>query len=198
MDKGVLKNAKGQRFRFEILEDSPMFDRWILPFIANLKKLGITATIRQIDVAQYQNRVNDFDYDMVTVLMPQSLTPGNEQMAFWGSESADQPGSQNLAGIKSPVVDAMIDHIIHADTMESWSRATRALDRVLLWNFYVIPQWYSGTFRIAYWNNVERPARTRPTGCPCRMRGGRSSFYTSHWAAKHAIDQKNPLSSLRH
>lgn len=166
MDKGVLKNAKGQAFRFEILEDSPMFDRWILPFISNLKKLGITATIRQIDVAQYQNRVNDFDYDMVTVLMPQSLTPGNEQMAFWGSESADQPGSQNLPGIKNKAVDAMIDHIIHADTMEELVTATRALDRVLLWNFYVIPQWYSGTFRIAYWNNVERPGQNPPYGLP--------------------------------
>ncbi len=166
MDKGVLKNSKGEAFRFEIMEDSPMFDRWILPFIANLKKLGITAELRQIDVAQYQNRVNDFDFDVITILMPQSLTPGNEQMSFWGSEFADQPGSQNVIGIKNPVVDAMIDKIIHAETYETLTSATRALDRVLLWNFYVIPQWYSGTFRIAYWDKIARPAVNPPYGLP--------------------------------
>ncbi len=165
-EKGVLKNADGDVFAFEIVIDSPMFDRWLLPFVANLRKLGIQARIREVDSAQYQNRLNDFDFDMTIKVFPQSLTPGNEQFSFWGSETADLPGSQNLMGIKNPVVDALIDTIIHAETREALVTATRALDRVLLWHFYVIPQWHIDRFRIAYWQHLGRPENTPPYGLP--------------------------------
>lgn len=166
LDKGVLKNAKGDIFKFEIITDSPMFDRWILPFLGNLKKLGITANLREIDAAQYQNRLTDFDFDMSISVFPQTLTPGNEQHAFWGSDMADEPGSQNLMGIKNPAVDAMINHILHAKTRDDLVTATRALDRVLIWGFYVIPQWYSGNFRIAHWSHLGRPPKNPPFGLP--------------------------------
>lgn len=166
MDKGVLKNEQGKNFEFEIMLDSPMFDRWLLPFVANLKKLGIVAKIREIDVSQYQNRVNDFDFDMTITTIPQSLTPGNEQYAFFGSETADTPGSQNFAGINNPIVDELIEKIVHATSREELITATRAMDRVLLWNFYVIPQWYSDKFRIAYWSKLGQPAENPPFGLP--------------------------------
>lgn len=166
LQNGVLRNEKGEAFRFEILLDSGMFDRWILPFIGNLKKLGIQTELREVDVAQYQNRMNDFDFDMTVGGFAESLTPGNEQIAYWGSELADQPGGMNLAGVKNPAIDALVDHIIHAQTREELVTATHALDRVLLWNFYVIPQWYSGTFRLAYWNRITGPAQNPPYGLP--------------------------------
>lgn len=166
MDKNVLRNAKGEAFEFEILTDSTMFDRWLLPFIANLRKLGIKAHLREIDVAQYQNRMNDFDFDVTITTFSQSLTPGNEQLAYWGSEMADQPGSLNIIGIKNPVLDQLIKKLVHAETYESLTSITQALDRVLLWNFYVIPQWYVGTFRIAYWDKLGHPAENPPYGLP--------------------------------
>jgi len=166
MDQGVLKNKNGKPFEFEIMTDSAMFDRWVLPFVANLKKLGIVANIREIDPAQYQNRMNGFDFDMTITTIPQSLTPGNEQRAFFGSETADAQGSMNLAGVKNPVVDALIEKIVHAQTREELVTATRALDRVLQWNFYVIPQWYLNTFRIAYWNTLGHPETNPPYGLP--------------------------------
>jgi microcin C transport system substrate-binding protein len=166
LQNGVLKNKDGDVFKFEIVTDSPMFDRWLLPFVGNLKKLGITVNIREIDSAQYQNRLNDFDFDMTIISLPQSLTPGNEQYAYFGSEMADEPGSQNYSGIKNKAVDALIDDIVHAQTRDEMVTATRAMDRILLWNFYVIPQWYSNSFRIAYWDKLGRPAENPPYGLP--------------------------------
>ena len=166
LDGKTLRNANGKAFEFEILTDSPMFERWLLPFVANLKRLGITVTVREVDTAQYQNRLTDFDYDMTIISIGQSLTPGNEQHAYWSSEMADQPGSSNLMGIENPVVDALVDKIISASTYEELQTATRALDRVLLWNFYVIPQWYVGTFRVAYWDKFGRPSINPPYGLP--------------------------------
>lgn len=166
LEKGMLVNKDGKPFVFEIMTDSPMFDRWLLPFVANLKKLGVVAKIREIDSAQYQNRMNEFDFDMTITTIPQSLTPGNEQYSFFGSETADQPGSQNLAGVKDPVVDMLIDKIIHAETREELITATRAMDRVLLWKFYVIPQWYIDRFRIAYWDTLDQPKENPPYGLP--------------------------------
>lgn len=166
LDGGVLKNDKGEAFKFEILYDGNMFDRWILPFIANLKKLGIAANLRIIDVAQYQNRMNDFDFDMTVSSFGQSLTPGNEQSAYWGSEGADQPGGMNMMGIKNPVIDALAADIVKAKTYDELTTITHALDRTLLWNFYVIPQWYVGTFRIAYASTLGRPTVNPPYGLP--------------------------------
>lgn len=162
----ALVNAKGEAMQFEILVDSPTFERWIQPFMRNLEKLGIKTTLRIVDTAQYQNRFNDFDFDMTINVFPQSLTPGNEQIDFWSSTKADIKGSRNLPGIKSPVVDALIEKIIHAKDRKELITATRALDRVLQWNFYVIPQWHTDVFRIATWDMFGRPAVNPPYGLP--------------------------------
>jgi microcin C transport system substrate-binding protein len=166
VEGGKLVNAEGQPFRFEILLNGPSFERHTLPFIQNLKRLGIEATVRAIDPAQYQNRLDEFDFDMVVGSFGQSLSPGNEQREYWGSEAADIRGSRNVIGIKDPVVDHLIDRIIEAPTREDLVTATRALDRVLLWGHYVIPHWHSRTFRVAYWNKFDRPETTPPYGLP--------------------------------
>jgi microcin C transport system substrate-binding protein len=119
--------------------------------------MGIEATIRTVDTAQYQNRVRDFDYDMIVGTIPQSESPGNEQRDFFGSEAADRQGSRNLAGIRSEAVDALVDAIIFAENREALITATRALDRVLLHSHIVIPQWHISASRIAYWDKFGRP-----------------------------------------
>jgi microcin C transport system substrate-binding protein len=164
VEDGRLVNAEGQPFRFEILLNGPSFERHTLPFVQNLERLGIEATVRTVDPAQYQNRMDSFDFDMTVESFGQSLSPGNEQRDFWGSEAADIPGSRNTIGIKSPVVDHLIDRIIEAPTREDLVTATRALDRVLLWGHYVIPHWHSRVFHIAYWNKFDRPEITPPYG----------------------------------
>lgn len=157
LEKGQLVDAKGAPFTFEILESSPLFERWVQPFLRNLERLGIKAQLRAVDTAQYQNRLNSFDFDMVIHVFGQSLSPGNEQRDMWSSAKADQLGSRNLIGIKNEAVDALVEKVVAAPDRESLVTATRALDRVLLWNHYVIPHWYSGVFRIAYWNKLGVP-----------------------------------------
>ena len=147
----------GQTLKFEILLHSDTFERWVAPFVANLKKLGVLATMRTVDTSQYQNRMDSFDFDMTIGSFPQSLSPGNEQLDFWGSEKADIKGSRNIIGIKNPVVDDLIKRIIFAKDREGLIAATRSLDRVLLWNHYVIPQWHIDYYRIAYWDKFGRP-----------------------------------------
>jgi microcin C transport system substrate-binding protein len=164
VEDGRLVNAQGQPFRFEILLNGPSFERHTLPFVQNLERLGIAATVRAVDPAQYQNRMDDFDFDMTVESFGQSLSPGNEQRDFWGSEAAGIPGSRNTIGIKDPVVDHLIDRIIEAPTREDLVTATRALDRVLLWGHYVIPHWHSRIFRVAYWNKFDRAETTPPYG----------------------------------
>ena len=161
-----LVNAQGQPFRFEILLNGPSFERHTLPFVKNLERLGIEATVRTVDPAQYQNRMNEFDFDMTVEAFGQSLSPGNEQRDYWGSEAADTPGSRNTIGIKNPAVDHLIDKIIQAPTREDLVTATRALDRVLLWGHYVIPHWHTRTFRVAYWDKFDRPDTNPPYGLP--------------------------------
>ena len=161
-----LVNAQGQPFRFEILLNGPSFERHTLPFVKNLERLGIEATVRTVDPAQYQNRMNEFDFDMTVEAFGQSLSPGNEQRDFWGSEAADIPGSRNTIGIKNPAIDHLIDKIIQAPTREDLVTATRALDRVLLWGHYVIPHWHTRTFRVAYWDKFDRPDINPPYGLP--------------------------------
>ncbi|MEZ0223794.1 MAG: extracellular solute-binding protein [Alphaproteobacteria bacterium] len=148
----------GQPFQFEILSYTETFERWILPFIANLKKLGIAAKFRKVDAAQYQHRVEDFDFDMTLSSFGQSLSPGNEQLNFWGSSKADVKGSHNIIGIKSPVVDDLITKLVSAKDREELIATCHALDRVLLWGYYVIPNWYIDKWRVAYWNKFGRPA----------------------------------------
>ena len=148
----------GKPLTFEILIDSPAFERWILPFIGNLKKLGITATLRNVDTAQYQHRIEDFDFDMTVHTFGESLSPGNEQRNFWGSDKADVKGSPNVIGIKNPVIDDLILKLISAKDREELIAICHAIDRVLLWNYYVIPNWYHGVFWIAYWDKFGHPA----------------------------------------
>ena len=151
----VLKNEKGEPFRFEILIDSASSAAWeriTLPYIRNLKRLGITATLRAVDTTQYKNRTDSFDFDMIVFVWGQSTSPGNEQRYFWGSAAADMNGSQNYAGIKNPVVDELIEKIIEASDRKKLVTAVKALDRVLLWEYYVVPHWYIPSVRLVYWN----------------------------------------------
>ncbi len=155
-----LVNAKGEQMQFEILLDDPTFERVALAFVKNLERLGIDARVRTIDAAQYQNRLNGFDFDMIMTVIAQSLSPGNEQRDFWSSGSADIQGSRNFAGIKDPVVDKLVDLVIKASDRKSLVARTQALDRILLWGHYVIPNWHLASYRVAYWNKFSRPAIT--------------------------------------
>jgi len=160
-----LTHAKtGQVFEFEIMLVQPTFERVVLPFVKNLSRLGITANVRTVDSAQYQKRVDDYDYDMIVSSWGQSQSPGNEQREFWGSAAADRPGSRNAAGIKDPIVDELIENLIAAPDRKSLVTATRALDRVLLWKFIVIPNWHSPVDRVAYWNMFGQPKITPDSG----------------------------------
>jgi microcin C transport system substrate-binding protein len=125
--------------------------------LRNLERLGIKGTIRMVDSAQYTRRLNVFDYDIVVGNFAQSDSPGNEQRDFWGSESAAREGSMNLIGVKSAAIDKLIDHVIFAKDRAELVAATHALDRALLWNEFVVPQWYAPTVRIAYWDRYGQP-----------------------------------------
>ena len=153
----LVNDKTGQPFTFEILLDNPQFERVVLPFMQNLKRIGVIARVRTVDTAQYQQRMNNFDYDMAIVSFPESLSPGNEQREYWGSAAADQPGSNNVLGVKSKVIDALITELIHAKSRADLIAHTRALDRVLQYGYYVIPQFHIGAFRVAYWDKFRRP-----------------------------------------
>ncbi len=148
----------GREMRFTILLDNPTFERVTLPFVRNLEQLGIEARVRTVDTSQYQNRMDSFDFDMTVQLIGQSQSPGNEQRNYWSCAAAETDGSRNYSGICDPVVDELIERVIYARDRNDLIHATRALDRVLLWGHYVIPQWHVNTFRIAYWNKFHRPA----------------------------------------
>ena len=155
-----LAGPGGEAMEIEFLIVSPQFERIIAPMVKNLEKLGVAAKIRLVDSAQYEKRLEDFDFDMITGVIGQSLSPGNEQNNYWTSVAADTPGSRNYAGIKDPVVDALVEKVIAAPDRDSLIAATRALDRVLLRGHYVIPHWHIQHFRVAYWNKFARPAVT--------------------------------------
>jgi len=155
---GVLTNVKtGQQMKVEFLLVSPLFERIVQPYLRNLERLGIKGTIRMVDSAQYTRRLNVFDYDIVVSNFAQSDSPGNEQRAFWGSEAAGREGSMNLIGVKNPAIDRLIDHVIFAKDRAELVAATRALDRALQWNEFVVPQWFSPNVRIAYWDRYGQP-----------------------------------------
>ncbi|PWR21802.1 extracellular solute-binding protein [Zavarzinia compransoris] len=153
-----LVGPDGLQLTVDFLMDDVTFNRIIEPFIKNLQLLGIAATLRNVDAAQYTTLLADFDFDAVVATYPQSLSPGNEQREFFGSAAADAKGSRNLIGIKDKVVDALIDKVIFAESRDALVTACRALDRVLSWQFYVVPQWYSGVTRMAVWDRFGRPA----------------------------------------
>ncbi|MGE3872898.1 MAG: extracellular solute-binding protein [Parvibaculaceae bacterium] len=152
-----LKNETGEVFAIEFLLDQPIWERITLPYKERLEKLGIRVTIRTIDSAEMERRAQTFDYDSFVHLFPQSLSPGNEQRYFWGSAAADQNGSQNYMGIKNPAIDKLIDRVIFATDRDGLVAATRALDRVLLWNNYLVPHWYLPVERIARWDRFGAP-----------------------------------------
>lgn len=156
---GVLTNAKGEQLTVEFLEAQPDFERVILPFKANLEKLGVKATLRIVDTSQYQRRQTHFDYDIITDTVAQSNSPGNEQRDFWGSAAADKAGSNNSSGLKSPAVDKIIEKIVFAKDRTELVAATRALDRVLQWSHLAVPQWRNPNDWVATWNMFGRPAR---------------------------------------
>lgn len=153
----LIETATGKQMEFEILLESPLFERIALPFIRNLERLGMVVKLRTIDPSQYQNRLDNFDYDMTVVAFGQSLSPGNEQREYFGSEAADIPGSRNVIGIKNKVIDALIDKVIAAPDRESLIQRTRALDRVLQWGHYVVPHFHSRVYRMVLWNQFGFP-----------------------------------------
>lgn len=157
---GVLQNSAGEPFEFEILLDSSgaaAWERIALSFVRNLKKIGITAHIRVMDALQYKHRVDEFDFDMFVMVWGQSLSPGNEQRYFWGSAAALQQGSYNFAGIQDPVIDMLIEKIVSAKDEQALISATHALDRMLMWGFYVIPHWHMQGVRFVYWDKFGMP-----------------------------------------
>jgi microcin C transport system substrate-binding protein len=153
-----LVNGKtGEPYTVEFLAEDPNFERVFLFYKPSLDRLGIGVTVRTVDEAQYENRLRGWDFDIITNTWQESLSPGNEQRGSWGSQAADQPGSANLIGIKNPAVDAMIDEVIFAKSHADLVAATKALDRVLLWNHYVVPQWTYGKQRTARWDRFAHP-----------------------------------------
>ena len=153
----LVHGESGQALEFEVLLVSPLFERVVLPFKKNLEKLGITIRVRTVDSAQYQKRVQSFDFDMIVTTWGQSSSPGNEQRMFWSTTAAGREGSRNLAGLKNKVIDELVEKLIAASTRESLVHHTRALDRILLWQHLVIPHWHTGTDRTAYWNKFGMP-----------------------------------------
>ena len=159
----IVKNGKrinketGVPLKFTILLVSPEFERIALPYARNLKKIGIEAKVRTVDSAQYERRLENFSFDMTVVSLGQSLSPGNEQRDFCHSNSAKIKGSRYYAGVSNLTVDFLIEKIIAAKDRESLKNATKALDRVLLNEYYVIPHWHIQNFRISYWDKFGKP-----------------------------------------
>ena len=169
-----LVNAKtGEHFSFEFLVDDPATQRFVLFYKPSLERLGMSVSVRVVDPAQYENRMRQWDYDVIVASWGQSLSPGNEQRDFWSTQAADRAGSRNLIGIKNPAIDALIERVIFSKNREELVAATKALDRVLLWNFYVVPQWTYPFVRTARWDRFGRP-ETMP-------KYGRSAFPTIWW-----------------
>jgi microcin C transport system substrate-binding protein len=176
-----LVNAKtGEPMTVEFLFDEPILERFALFYKPILERLGIGVTVRTIDDAQFENRLRAFDFDIVIGTWPESLSPGNEQQEYWGSRSADRPGSRNLIGIKNPAVDKLIERLVFANSREELVAATKALDRVLLWNNYIVPQWTYSKQRTARWDRFSHPDKLPEYGA--------AAFPTVWWwdAAKAA------------
>jgi microcin C transport system substrate-binding protein len=169
-----LVNAKtGEPYRVELLASDPATERFFLFYKPSLNRLGINVTVRTVDDAQFENRMRQWDFDIITASWGESLSPGNEQRGYWGSQAADQPGSRNLIGIKNAAIDTLIERVIYAKNRDDLVAATHALDRVLLWHHYVVPQWTYGKVRTARWDRFGRP-ETMP-------KYGMSAFPTIWW-----------------
>ncbi len=153
-------DAKGTPVRIEFLLTQADFDRVLLPYKRNLADLGIELVIRRVDVSQYITRIRSRDFDMMVGSFSQSTSPGNEQREFWASSSADKPGSRNYIGLRDPAIDSLVESLINATSRQDLVDHARALDRVLLWGHYVVPNWHIKTWRVAYWNHIGHPAIT--------------------------------------
>ena len=169
-----LVNAKtGEPYAIELLTADPSFQRVFLFYKPSLDSLGVATTVRTVDATQYENRLRSWDFDIITAAWPVPLTPGNELRGYWGSQAAEELGSYNLIGIKNPAVDTMIDQIVIAKNRADLEAATRALDRILLWNHYVVPQWYYNKVRTARWDRFGHPDPM--------PKYGRAAFPTVWW-----------------
>jgi microcin C transport system substrate-binding protein len=172
-DRRLVSVKTGEPMTIEFLTESPSFERVLLFYKPALERLGVAVSVRTVDDAQYENRLRSWDYDAIIASWGQSLSPGNEQRAYWGSAAADQPGSRNYIGIKNPAIDALIERVIFAKNRAELVAATKALDRVLLWNHYVVPQWTYGKVRSARWDRFGHPAEM--------PRYGAAAFPTVWW-----------------
>jgi len=163
-DKIRIHPDTGEELKFEFLipNINAAFERWYQPYKKNLERVGIASSIRIVDASQYINLILNYDYDLIVGSWGQSTSPGNEQREYWGSDRADIPGSRNYIGLKSDIVDALIGKIVTAQTREELITRTRALDRVLQWGWYVVPNWHIPAWRIAYWDKFEKPAFQAP------------------------------------
>jgi microcin C transport system substrate-binding protein len=157
-DHKLVDSKSGTPFAIELLVEDPSMERVMLFFKPSLERLGITVSVRTIDATQYENRLRSWDFDVVVASWPESLSPGNEQREFWGSHAADVAGSRNVIGIKNPAIDKLIERVIFTRDRADLVAATKALDRVLLWNHYVVPQWNYPKVRTARWDRFGRPA----------------------------------------
>ncbi len=169
-----LTNTKtGEQLTVEVLIEREDWERLVLPYKSPLERLGIGLTVRRVDDAQYENRLRQWDFDMIVANWPQSLSPGNEQRGFWGSQAADQAGSRNYMGIKDPAIDTLIERVIFSTSRDDLVAATKALDRVLLHHHFLVPQWTYGKTRTARWDRYARPAELPKYGA--------SAFPTVWW-----------------
>ncbi len=157
LEDGIM-TKDGVRLEFEYLLRDPNFERIVLPFFKNLERMGIKANPRMVDLTNWLERVRSFDFDMTTVGMAQSESPGNEMRFYFHSQAAEMNDSHNFMGIKNPAVDTLVEAVVNAKDREALVTAVKALDRVLLWNHYVIPGWHNSVWRVAYWDKFDRPA----------------------------------------
>jgi len=172
-DQQLVKAKTGEPYAIEFLSEGSLFERIFLSYKPSLDRLGIATTVRMVDEVQYENRLRSWDFDIIAAAWPVSITPGNELRGYWGSRAAEEPGSPNRIGIKNPAVDAMIDQIVFAKNRADLEAAARALDRILLWNHYVVPQWYYNKVRTARWDRFGHP--------DLMPKYGRAAFPTVWW-----------------
>jgi microcin C transport system substrate-binding protein len=172
-DRKLVNARTGEPMTVEVLISQPEWERIVLFYKPSLERLGVQMSVRNVDDAQYENRLRSWDYDMIVATWGQGLSPGNEQRNYWTSQAADTAGSRNYAGIKNPAVDTLVDRIIFAKSRAELVAATKALDRVLLWNFYVVPQWTYGKVRSVRWDRFGHP--------PDLPKYGNGAFPTIWW-----------------
>ena len=158
-DGKMTETKTGKKLAFEMLLNDASFERVVLPYKQNLERIGIDMTVRTVDTAQFKRREDEFDYDMMVEGFGQSLSPGNEQRDFWGSEAAGRNGSRNLVGIANPAIDKLVEALIFAPDRQSLVTAAKALDRALVWNHYVVPMWFIDYDRTARWDRFGRPEK---------------------------------------